>query len=106
MNRYAVTYDIVTPESAAEGDSAERGFLAPGGWPSEDRPEPMSLREALDLVSPTEASSTHAHAGLWFSSEPRPDYRTGDYETRSLHRNPMTERHARRLAKLLRINLR
>lgn len=27
-----IFYDVVTPESAEEGDTAERGCAAPGGW--------------------------------------------------------------------------
>lgn len=103
--KYHVTYEIVTHESAAEGDYAEGGFLDAHGLPDQES-HPMTLREALQLVSPTEASSSHAGAGLWFSSEPQLDYCTGDYETRSLHAaGRMTERRARRLARLFRIRL-
>jgi hypothetical protein len=32
MKTYAITYDIVTPDSAEYGDTAERGYWMPGGW--------------------------------------------------------------------------
>ena len=39
-NSYSVTYDIVTPESAENGDVAEAGYVA----------EDVSLRDAIDAV--------------------------------------------------------
>jgi hypothetical protein len=30
--KVCMTYDTVTPESAAEGDHADHGFTEPGGW--------------------------------------------------------------------------
>ena len=29
---FAVTYEIVTPDSAEHGEAEERGFVAPGEW--------------------------------------------------------------------------
>ena len=40
MATFNVTYEIVTEESAAEGDAEERGFIAEG----------LTLRDAVDLV--------------------------------------------------------
>jgi len=80
MRGFYVTYDIVTHESAEHGDAAERGFVSPGGWHSDDRPEPMTLREALDLMGCCEDS------GNWFTeTDGRQNYSTGEVETRSLH---------------------
>lgn len=76
---FTVTYEIITPESAEHGDAAERGYVAPGEWRDDD-PQPMSLREALQLCYPQEDS------GSWFSEcDGREDYRTGAWERRSLH---------------------
>lgn len=83
---FRVTYEIVTPESAAHGDSAENGFLDARGnrvaaligreTPGVD----MSLREALALCSPQEDS------GSWFSEvDGRQNYTTGAEERRALH---------------------
>lgn len=30
--RFHVTYDIITPESAEQGGTAECGFVLPGNW--------------------------------------------------------------------------
>lgn len=81
--RFRVTYDIVTPESAEHGDSAESGFVLPGGWKEPaGSPEPvsMTLREAAELCYPQEDS------GHWLSeADGRVDYATGAEERRSLH---------------------
>ncbi len=81
---FRVTYDIVTPESAEHGDTAENGFVYAGlgAFPLEqcDLPPEMTLRDALQLASPQEDS------GSWFSeADGRDDYVTGANETRSIH---------------------
>lgn len=105
MRGFTVTYDIVTPESAAEGDHAECGRIDPWGyhWPVNGEKQPddsdMSLRQALNYVCPQE------DAGAWFSeADGRDDYRTGANETRALHppRNITPASYAR-LARLLKI---
>ena len=76
---FRVTYDIVTPESAEQGDTAEAGFVQPGGWHTEDS-EGMSLRQAISLCGCLE------DVGSWFvECDGRMDYRTGAEERRSLH---------------------
>lgn len=99
---------LVTYESAEHGDVAESGFVTPGGWrdadPCLDPPEAhaMTLREALDLVSPVYASSSHPRPGDWFVGAEEQDYRTGAYETRSLHPpRSITPSSMRRLARAL-----
>jgi hypothetical protein len=88
QNRFRVTYEIVTEESAAHGDFAEHGFVLPGNWHVDtetavkdvDGEYGMSLREAVSLISGLEDS------GSWFSEvDDRIDYPTGDSERRSLH---------------------
>lgn len=85
-NMFAVTYEIVTPESAEHGDADERGFMTPGGWRTPiEQVEPgenytMGLREALQLCCPCHDS------GDWFDAEPyTKDYRTGEEISTSLH---------------------
>lgn len=87
MQKFRVTYEIVTPESAEHGDTEECGFVAYGGWrvsleeskACADAIE-LDLRGALDLCNPD------CDCGAWFSeSDGREDYRTGERETRSLH---------------------
>lgn len=80
---WRVTYDIVSYESAEQGDAVERGFVLPGGWKVEadsgDNVN-MSLREALDLCTPQE------DCGQWLNEvDGRTDYTSGDNETRALH---------------------
>lgn len=88
MVKFQVTYDIVTEESARDGDTAESGFMLPGNWHididtalADTAGEyGMSLRKALNLVCPQE------NAGYWFTElNERIDYRTGDRETRAPH---------------------
>lgn len=99
--RFTVTYDIVTSESAEDGDVAEAGFVCPGGWrfgADEDADVAVTLRDALRLVGCVEDS------GTWFTeTDGREDYRTGAVERRALHppRNITPSSYAR-IARLLR----
>lgn len=80
MPGFYVTYEIVTPESAEYGDAEEHGWLSPGGWRTDDRPPPISLREAVQLVGLCEDS------GRWLTEvDGRENYQTGAVERRSLH---------------------
>lgn len=97
MPRFHVTYEVVTYESAENGEAEERGFCSPGGWHHDDA-APLSLRDAVSLVGCVEDS------GSWFTeTDGRTNYRTGAVETRSLHppRNITAASYAR-LARLLR----
>ena len=68
------TYEIVSQESAEQGEAAERGF----DW----QDVPYTFKECVDLIK----SSGFAHgSSSWLSTEPEQDYSTGDYETKSLH---------------------
>jgi hypothetical protein len=55
------TYDYVTPESAADGDCAERGWYVPGGWhyPLHDQQasEPFEMRASVALEDVQEVLS-------------------------------------------------
>lgn len=83
MQKFQVTYEIVTHESAESGEAAESGFIMPGLWRfAADDPGPveMDLRSALKLCRPT------CDCGRWFADEsPDIDYRTGAEETRAIH---------------------
>lgn len=78
MLGFSVTYEIVTHESAEDGDS---GFIV----------ENVSLREALEHVdhsamepcmAPFDPSDPH----VWFNTvDPDIDMQSGEYEYRSLH---------------------
>lgn len=103
---FHVTYSIVTPESAADGDAAETGFAMPGGWRDSidvALREPASahdigLRAAVDLCG-----GPFIDCGRWFDvADPTPDYRTGSDTSYSLHPpRGITAASYARLARLL-----
>jgi hypothetical protein len=76
MVRFAVTYDVITPESAENGDYEESGFID----------EACSLREAFDLCGRFFTQDS----GSWFTNDEyghgtRAYYEQGREEVRSLH---------------------
>ena len=85
--RFTVTYDIVTPESAEDGDVAEAGWAAPGGWKfdvDDTGPHALSLREALDTAGGYRGG--FYDSGRWFDKiDSDTDYRTGAETRYSLH---------------------
>jgi hypothetical protein len=104
---FGVTYAITTPESAEEGDFAERGWAA----------EWVRLREAIkelhrtrtvevDGVTDIDTTTTH-RAPDWLARPVSvnvcngPEFRTGATEERTLHiPNNVTNASARRIARL------
>lgn len=99
MPKFNVTYEIVTPESAAEGDAEERGFIS----------EDVSLREAVRDLGGTayEANEWPVTSPRWFTnSEYNEDYKTGGRESRSLHiPETVTTASRLRIARLLGVRL-
>lgn len=99
--RFFVTYEIITSESAEDGETESRGYVQPGEWHTDDRGEPLTLREALDLCRPSE------DCGTWFCEtspiENRDHFEKGEDEYRSLHPVAITPASYRRLRKLLKI---
>ena len=85
---FRVTYDVVTPESAENGDYADSGFAAPGGWKfAADDPGPheMTLREALDTCG-MHGGGGFEDSGRWFSTvDPDVNYSTGEDTRYSIH---------------------
>ena len=72
---YKMTYEVVTPESAAEGDAEERGWEV-------DRSENFSslqalLRDVEDKGPWLEWSSSHPTGNDWIISQGDEDFRTG-----------------------------
>lgn len=83
---FTVTYDIVTPESAENGDTEESGFIA----------KHVPLREAMDLVTGTrtqyvdgvecmECDEYPVREPRWITVINGREYTTGAQESRSLH---------------------
>jgi hypothetical protein len=87
MLTFDVTYDIVTPESAEQGDYEELGFIAKG----------VCLRDAIEAVRDTRTSQVAGIEAIEPSSVGRNfdfdwirvvngmEYETGAQESRTLH---------------------
>ena len=77
MTGFNVTYQIVTEESAEQGEAAEAGFLA----------ENVSFREAFSLVNgyAPHPGCSDIRAARCFTTEADIDYRTGEHETLTIH---------------------
>ena len=92
---WKVTFEIVTPESAENGEAEESGFVD----------ESCALREAVRYISGTahEASDSRIASARWFTNyEYNEDYRTGGRESRSLHiPERVTGASRKRLARIL-----
>lgn len=74
------TFDIVTPESAEEGESADSGFLAES--------ESVTFKELVSLMRAHPNPSCYPPRGEsfeWLSSHPETDYRDASETTESLH---------------------
>lgn len=77
------TFEIVTDESARHNDAADRGFIR------ED--EPVTVKDAIGALreccepssSPIRPETVTGYE--WASTEAQQDYRTGEYESRSIH---------------------
>ena len=91
--RIAITYEIVTPESAEHGDAEERGWIDEEGV--DMTPDKYDIDDGLTAVSKAveflrnegvvEASSSQFHQGVWYIGQEIPNYKTGAVETRSYH---------------------
>jgi hypothetical protein len=91
MDKFLITYDVVTPESAERGDTAEIGFVAPGGHQmslngpaaieaARDNSLKFDLRSAVRMIGCVE------NAGSWFVEiDGRNNYRDGSNTRYSLH---------------------
>lgn len=74
------TFEIVTPESAEDGESADSGFLAES--------ESVTFRELVSLMeSHPVPSNSHPEGSQWewLSSYPETNYRDCSETTESLH---------------------
>ena len=107
MKYFTVTYEIVTPESAENGDYAEIGYAKPYGWRfplhemSKEDVEAcyMTLREALQIAT------FSYDCGNWLSSyEETLSYQDGSVIVYNLHYNRnITNSSYNRLKRLLKI---
>jgi hypothetical protein len=89
-DRFSVTYEITTPESAEAGDAAEAGFASSGGWKHDDRAL-MDLRSAISNCGyyPRAARpgcGGFEDCGRWFATlDADQNYRTGEETRYALH---------------------
>jgi hypothetical protein len=92
MRKFRITYDITTPESAVEGDTAENGYVEPrfnGKVPIEevegeatDADYGWSLAEAERFLG----RGGMEDAGAWFTScDGEQNYQTGAETRYALH---------------------
>lgn len=94
MGIIRTTYEIITEESAKEGEIAERGFL-------EDKELGVksiyTVEEAVELLRGCEPSSTQFHSGVWYTQYGEMDSLTGEVENLSYHlvRDEWTEEEER-----------
>lgn len=91
---FSVTYDIVTPESARDGDTAEHGWFWPdpliGHWPIEFsdidapplKPSEWTLHE---LVSRFGRGGFEDGGRSFYSADSETDYRSGDETRYAIH---------------------
>jgi hypothetical protein len=109
--RFRVTYDVVSPESAEQGDTCDSGFAHPRGWkfPANDPgPHEMTLREAIEVCgfyprARAAGMGGFEDSGSWFSTiDPDQNYQTGEDTRYSIHPpKNITAASYRRLARYL-----
>ena len=94
MNLFTITYDIVTPQSAIDGEVEASGYLFANGehcnmTDASDaqaadarRDAAMTLRQAIALIG---FVSDAGHSLSFYETDGNTDYRTGEHEQRALH---------------------
>lgn len=93
MGRIRTTFDVITEESAAEGDVAERG------WVDEDG-EVLGVNAAIEWLrskGPLEPSSSQFHKGIWYSGPSEQDMHTGGWYQEAYHLAGFTEAQQQRI---------
>ncbi len=94
------TYELITHESAEEGEAAETDILFSG--------QPYTFRELVDLMrdhpEPSCSRFGDRDGRVWFSSYPDQDFRTGSWDSTAIHlATPDDSRAARYWIKAARI---
>lgn len=102
---FAVTYEIVTPESASEGDADERGTITEGSCLYDAIQDVNRTRTCkVDGVMAVEAdvSPMRGQRVRWVTVINGTEFETGAEESRSLHiPESVTPASSRRIARLL-----
>jgi hypothetical protein len=85
-HRIATSYDLVTPESAEEGDIAESGWVDEEGESMDGDEDVTPVEAAIAFLRRLGVypSASCFYAGcVWYIGQPDLDFRTGAEETRS-----------------------
>ena len=86
MSRFHVTYDIVTPDSAENGDTAENGYVHANGGRDPLTTIDNTNDYAMDLRTALRHCQPQRDSGSWFDQEGQiEDYSTGETVAYSLH---------------------
>ncbi len=103
MTLFDVTYEIVTPESAEDGEAEERGFIGEGLTLRDAVWEVQATRtNAVDGVECIECDSWPCRRPRWITVNNGMEFETGANESRSLHiPSTVTPASARRIARLI-----
>lgn len=81
MNAFRVTYDVVTPESAEHGDTADSGYYSRGGWKHND-PSDWTLHEVVSQFG----RNSLEDCGSWFATtDSDTNYRTDEDTSYAVH---------------------
>lgn len=108
--RIVISYSQTTPESAADGDFSESGWIDEEGVSM--KPDDIDYEEGIgtaDLAAKylqregaTQASASFFHPGVWYSTGWNTvDYGTGTEEERNYHLKDFTEEEERQVWNLL-----
>jgi hypothetical protein len=86
--RFRETFEIVTHESAENGEAAENGFIEEYGHSVE--PDEYDIADGLSAVDLAarflaDRGATEFCGRWWTRPDADIDYRTGEHETRSFH---------------------
>jgi hypothetical protein len=102
---FRVTYDIVTEESAENGESAECGFVRPDGGHDPVYPKDRGKIAEMDLRTALRHCQPQYDCGSWFGQEGQvEDYSTDKIVSYSLHPpRTITPSSYARLARLLKV---
>jgi hypothetical protein len=78
------TFEVVTEESAEEGEAADSGFSAVG--------EQYTFRELVQVLKQVYIHPSQSPANrstrVWFTTEAEQDYMSGEYRYESIHFSP------------------
>ena len=104
MITLGITYEIITPDSAAIGDAAERGW-----YTDKKEWQPGDLRQAIEVLKERgyiEASDSTLGDYTWFTAfdsgeRCRWNFETGGYENLSLHVDGITLSTRKRILRAL-----